>query len=139
MTQDDIQRIMDEVADLNDFGIGVFQQRRRPEDECRTKLAEGKRELLNSVDACNRVCEWLRQFDKIKTINDHRSSYGLKHIAENDIGYVTNGVFIAAAIHCGYPYRIEPGHPNVCFGISMKSIKAVMHRQNDKQNANWAI
>jgi hypothetical protein len=26
-------------------------------------------------------------------------SYGLKHIAEHDIGYVTNGVFIATA--CG--------------------------------------
>ena len=139
MTQDDIQRIIDEVPDLNDFGIGVLLQRRKTEDERKTELAEGKRELLNSVEACNRVCEWLGQIDKIKTINSHRSSYGLKHLAEKDIGYITNGVFIAAAIHCGYPYRIEPGDPNVCFGMSMKLIKAVMRRQNDKQNANWAI
>jgi hypothetical protein len=41
---------------------------------------------------------WLRQFGKVKAPNRLETSYGLKHWAEDDIGYVTNGVFIAAAI-----------------------------------------
>lgn len=46
---------------------------------------------------------WLRQFDKIKTVNKRGTSYGLKHGAARDIGYVTNGVFIAAALAEGSP------------------------------------
>jgi len=41
---------------------------------------------------------WLSQFGKLKSLNKRGSSYGLKHVAAHDIGYVTNGVFIAAAI-----------------------------------------
>lgn len=139
VTRDDIQRIMDEVPGLNDFGIGVYNPRRTKPEERERELAEGKRVLLKSVDACNNVCEWLRQIDKIKTINNRHSSYSLKHVAEKDIGYVTNGVFITAAIHCDYPYRIEGNSANVPFGMSEKSIKAVMRRQRAGGKENWAV
>ena len=46
----------------------------------------------------------------------------MKHLAEDEIGYVTNGAFIAAAIHCGFPYQLIPDSPNVRFGISEKSL-----------------
>jgi hypothetical protein len=42
--------------------------------------------------------QWLRRHNKRKTINKSRTSYGLKHVAARDIGYITNGVFIAAAV-----------------------------------------
>lgn len=139
MNREDIQRIMDEVPGLNDFGIGVYDQRRKKPEEREKELAEGRAHLLKSVDACNKVCQWLGQIDKIKTINDRHSSYGLKHVAEEDIGYITNGVFITAAIHCGFPYRIKPGRPNVEFGMSEKSIKAVMRHQKQEGKKNWAV
>lgn len=139
MTKRDVQRIMDEVPGLNDFGIGVFNQRRKKPEEREKELAEGKAQLLDSVDACNKVCEWLASIDKIATINHRHSSYGLKHVAEEDIGYVTNGVFITAAIYCGYKFRVTPGSPNVEFGMSEKSIKAAMRRQKDEGKKNWAV
>jgi len=80
---------------------------------------------LNSAEQCSAVCRWLQSKTKIKTINGKWSSYGLKHLAEDEIGYVTNGAFIRAAIHSGFAYRLSPSNPNVEFNISEKSLKAV--------------
>jgi hypothetical protein len=41
-----------------------------------------------------------------------------KPIAEHDIGYVTNGVFIAAAIAEGFSVRRINNTPNAMFNIS---------------------
>jgi hypothetical protein len=129
MTQADIQRIMDKHPELNDFGIGVYDDKQSPAERAET-LAKEKSRLLESVDACNRVCEWLRGIERIKSINWDQSSYGLKHLAERDSEYCTNGVFITAAIHSGFPYRIKSDSPNVWFGMSAKSINAIRDRQN---------
>jgi len=43
-------------------------------------------------------------------------------MAEQEIGYITNGVFIAAAIHCGFDVKFD-GSPNVMINISEKSLK----------------
>ena len=65
---------------------------------------------------------WLRQFSKIKTLNRRGTSYGLKHCAEDDIGYVTNGCFIAAGLAEGFIARcVEFGSPNAWFNISTEA------------------
>jgi hypothetical protein len=67
---------------------------------------------------------WLKQFGKIKALNKRGSSYGLKHVAARDIGYVTNGVFIAAAIAEGFIVRRAGAFgdsPNAWFNISAKA------------------
>jgi len=47
-----------------------------------------------------------RWFDKTKTINKKRSSYGIKHTVERNIdNYVSNGELIASMILCGYKYK----------------------------------
>jgi len=64
---------------------------------------------------------------KIKTINTHSRRYNLKWIAEKELDiYISNGVFIAAAISCGFKYKMIQGSPNVLFNISKKSIKSKM-------------
>jgi hypothetical protein len=117
MTANDIQAVMKRIPQLTAFGIGTFKEGDTAE------FHRGQEELLASVEQCTKVCEWLSRLDKQKTINTRRSSYGLKHLAERAVGYVANGVFIAAAVHCGFPYRLSPGSPNVCFGISERSVK----------------
>ena len=110
---------------LNDFGIGMYSQDRKlPEAERRARFEENRQQLRNSAERVAATVEWLRQnVEPIKTINRKHTSYGIKHIAEKDIGYITNGVFIAAAVIAGYPYEIVPGSPNVPFGMSEKSLK----------------
>lgn len=121
VTRDDIQRVMDQVPGLNDFGIGVFYLDRLSPERAAAAMDQGRRRLLNSAEAVAKVCEWLEGVEKFKT--PRLSSYYLKHVAEEEIGYVTNGVFIVAAILSGFPYRVSPGSPNAALGVSERSIR----------------
>ncbi|MDR0451231.1 MAG: hypothetical protein LBH26_08200 [Treponema sp.] len=64
------------------------------------------------------ACALLESVGKVKAINKRYSSYGLKHLFEKKIGYLPNGVFIAAMIHSGFRYKIYNKSPNPCFNIS---------------------
>jgi hypothetical protein len=66
---------------------------------------------------------WLRQHNKLKTINKSGTSYGLKHSAEHDIGYITNGVFIAAAVAEGFRVVRVGDTPNAWLNISTTAWK----------------
>ncbi len=126
MAKDQIQKIIDILPQLTNFGIGIYDDGRKlSREEYKRKFDEEQATLLNSLDDFVKACSWLNQISKIKSINRHRTSYGLKHVAEKHMGYVTNGVFIAAAIHCGFKYKINDGSPNVMFNMSEKSIKEI--------------
>lgn len=124
ITRDDIQRVMDQVPGLNDFGVGVCRLDRLSPERAAAAMARGQRDLLNSTEAVAKVCGWLQGAEKVKA--PRVSSYYLKHVAEPEIGYVTNGVFIVAAILCGFSYRVSPGSPNVALGVSERSIGRVV-------------
>jgi hypothetical protein len=71
----------------------------------------------------NAICNFLdKNIKHIKSINYNSTSYGYKHILEDNINhYVTNGLFIAAALACGYKmkYKLDYG-PNAFFAMSQK-------------------
>lgn len=73
-------------------------------------------------------CEWLKGCTPRKTVNTSFSSYMLKEMVEAwakkisvDDYYVSNGAFIAAAIHMGFDWKPDFDSPNVRFNISGKS------------------
>lgn len=134
-TREDIQRVMEEVPGLNDFGIGVYCGYQNDPAKAAAVTEQNRAKLLNSVDAVNRCCAWLSVFRRRVTINPNHSSYGLKHVAEKDIGYITNGVFITAAILSGFPYKVIQGGPNVAFGISERSIRDTVAARRARQGA----
>jgi hypothetical protein len=135
MTKADIQAVIDRLPRLTYLGIGVFDERKLPAEERQAKFLELQRTLLDSEEECTRVCGWLAPMGKTKTMNPHHSSYRLKHLAENATGdYVSNGAFIAAAIHMGFPFTIVEGSANVDFGISERSLKEDLQRQRAKGN-----
>jgi hypothetical protein len=117
---------------LNDFGIGLyFEHQRRPRAERKKILKEDRQQLRTSVNAVSATVNWLvEHVEPISSINRKHTSYGLKHIASEDIGYITNGVFIAAAIVASYPYKVFDDSPNVCFGMSEKSIRRLCTRRH---------
>jgi hypothetical protein len=97
-------------------------------EEYQEKLRRGQEQLLESSAICTKVCEWLASTRRAKAINRHRTSYGLKHTAELQIGeYVSNGVFIAAAIHCGFSYRVDGDSPYMMFAMSERSLNLRAH------------
>jgi hypothetical protein len=133
---------MNRLPTLNDFGIGLFRDDYKRSREAQAKiLADGRDVLRQSVDRVNDTKEWLLDsVAPIKTLNTRRSSYGVKHVAEKDIGYITNGVFIAAAVIAGYNYEIHPNSPNVTFGFSEKSLKAIEKgRRQNPQEYGWKL
>jgi hypothetical protein len=112
LTRDEIEAVLSKLP-----GLGDSKERQK-------QLEAERKELLESSKSCARVCEWLADLKPIKTINRGHTSYGLKDLAEREIGYVTNGAFIAVAVHCGFTYETRPDSLNVFFGISEKSITA---------------
>ncbi len=126
-TWDKLKVLMAEHPTLNDFGIGHGSAHYSPNDppEWKDRILQAEREMLGDsmVDVIWTV-HWLRlNVEPIKTINRRHSSYGLKHLAQkfSPNGYLSNGVFIAAALIVGYPFKVDP--PNAMFGMSERSIK----------------
>jgi uncharacterized protein (TIGR02996 family) len=108
------------VQPLNAFGIGVYRD--VPPHERKEQIAAGRIRLLNATREFALCRAWLADKNPIR--NPHANSYGLKHRVERRFGhYVTNGTFIAAAIHDAFPYRISLSSPNVDFGISKRSLR----------------
>jgi len=125
MTRDDIAAVISRVPELNPFGACLSREDRKlPPDQRAAKLRQEQAELLGSAENCTKICEWLAGLEKIKT--PVPNSYGLKHVFSGQPGnpYVTNGEFIAAAIHSGLTFKVEDYDPNVLFGISDRSVKA---------------
>jgi hypothetical protein len=111
---------MEKEPTLNVNGFGLSNLKRYTLEERKKELAESREWLLREVEVCNKVCDWLK--DKVKpraTVGRDIGSYGWKHIVEKEIGeYVGNGVFIAAAIHCGFNYKlVSPDGPNAYFNM----------------------
>lgn len=122
---------MDKHYYLNTFGIGLFDHGRGLTiAQCQEQSNQLRSELRRSVADVRWTVEWLRaNVAPIKTINRRRTSYSLKHIAEkfHPNLYLTNGMFIAAALILDYPYHLTDG-PNVEFGMSERSISQIRDR-----------
>lgn len=122
MDKSDIKKILEREETLNYGGFGlIILPEKLSVENYNNKLNELRVELLNSSEICTKVCDWLKDIAKIKTINKNYSSYNLKHIIEKRTGYVSNGVLICAAIFLGFKFVVEG--PNAYFNMSNKSLK----------------
>jgi hypothetical protein len=120
MRREDILAVIDRVPQLTYFGVGLYES---PKQLTSEELRRGQERLLESSAICTKVCEWLASIKRAKVMNRHRTSYGLKHTAERHIGeYVSNGVFIAAAIYSGFSYRLDGDSANMMFAISEQAL-----------------
>ena len=114
-SKSDMRVVMERCPDLTDFGLGVSS--RQIFNVERAKLLEDR-----SLAQFTLARGWLRKFSKTKAHNGRGTSYGLKHVAGPDIGYVTNGVFIAAALAEGFSVKRDYlNSPNARFNISSKA------------------
>jgi len=70
---------------------------------------------------------WLNKVVRKKSFNTNISSYGLKHLVEEDRNtYVSNGAFIIAAIRSGFKIKQTwIRSPNIYINISNKSIRPI--------------
>lgn len=121
---DCIRQIMADQPELTDFGFGAFNERSLSAEERAANMAANRAEMLlpRSVEQFGLARQWLRSWPKTKHPNPNAgTSYGLKHRAEKAVGYVTNGMFIAAAYAEGFKVKRLPANPNALFNISIKA------------------
>jgi len=133
-----MRAVMASYPQLADFGFGIYQgYRGKPLEERLTIFERDRATLLDdrSLAQFMGARQWLRQFTKTKAVNPRAgSSYGLKHVAEADIGYVTNGVFIAAAAAEGFIVkRCRPDSPNAWFNISSRARSIGWRREAERE------
>jgi hypothetical protein len=125
-TQEDLLRAIEKEPYLTNFGIGIFEQHRKSKEEREVEFEKERENLRQNLREFQLCCEWLSTQQPIKTIDrKSRSSYGLKHVVEDYYDhkeYVSNGAFIAAVIHMGIPYKINPESPNVLVALSRKRL-----------------
>jgi hypothetical protein len=122
MNKNPIEDMINLIPELTDFGIGIYPNHQgdmQNEDIFR----ESQLQLLGSFKDFDKAVNWLKKVEKISNFNTKRSSNNLKLLAERDIGYISNGIFIAAAIHSGFRFKLEPESPNVQFNMSERSLK----------------
>jgi hypothetical protein len=115
-----MKNILAEHPDLGNFGFGVFDSRHKTASQREAELAE-EREVIcqpRSLVAFIETRKWLRGKTKINKLNKKGSSYGLKHVVEREIGYITNGVFIAAAIAEDFNVKRIADSPDAWLNIS---------------------
>lgn len=69
------------------------------------------------------LCEWISaNLEPTKTINRRHTSYGLKHLAENRLGfYVSNDDMKAAMLACGFEAK-QVSELNCSYNISERSL-----------------
>jgi len=125
-----IEDVMEDLPLLNTEGLGLNFHRGETLEEQAVELEKRREKLLESTDAFEKTVEWLKQIKKIKSLNRNSSSYGIKHFVEKDTGYITNGVFIAAAIHSGFEHKsCRPSSINAFFNMSERSFAEISKRR----------
>lgn len=130
ITLTDVKNVMKEFPTLNYYGFTVGRYSDKSYSET---LELNRNALLDALDECNRVANFLKFVQPRKSINKRvGSSYGLKHEVERfcrsfpDVRqsdqYVANGSFICAALHLGFNFQpVEYGSPNLYFNMSSRS------------------
>ena len=127
-----IKRAVDLFPDLTDFGFGIFDAYRLTPAARQERFRKSRADMFapRSLEDFTRAKHWLMAQPKTKNPNSGAgSSYWLKHVAEEDIGYTTNGIFIAAAVAAGFIVercrRSDDESPNAFFNISSKISRRV--------------
>ncbi len=90
------------------------------------KYEQNKIENFNKIP---KIASYLMQNVRTrKTINKNHSSYTLKHIIENDVGYITNGEFIMAALVAGYAMS-SVNRMNPCFNMDNRDLDFIATKE----------
>lgn len=125
-----INRAITLHPELTAFGFGAYEQYVldgfSPED--RKAAFQCSRAAMfepMSLEDFRRAYGWLNRQKRTLHVNEKvGTSYGLKHLAEKEIGYVSNGIFIAAALACGFKIKrdIDRGHPSPNAFLNISSL-----------------
>jgi hypothetical protein len=111
-----------------------------PDETDPAEMQERSEELRKSEAAFDAARVWIREhLPPTPRSRGYYSSYYLKHVAEAEVGYLTNGLFIAAMIHCGHRFR-QPGrgNPNAYFPLHKRRVVGLDRRAERRRRERAA-
>lgn len=119
-----LQEVTREYKNLGDVGF-IVRNREEPEQAYQERVTNAQKTLVDNTSEIEAAITWIKNnLEPATKINVSTNSYTLKHYAEKETGYISNGVFILAALMCGYECeQYSPNSINGCFNISAKKIK----------------
>jgi hypothetical protein len=146
--RDAIKLVLSQQTTLTRYGLGIFEPWRKTREQRKAELIEGREAMLlpYHMGEFIRARDFLSQFTQRATINTKISSYGLKDQAEAFYrernaynSYISNGLFIAAAIHLGFKIKQVGDSPNLYFNLGSKhgNTAPVVHTPPGGRLAAW--
>jgi hypothetical protein len=117
-----VQAVLDKHPQLNDHGWGAPHRSSGPPfDMAARRLALCQPASLATIAS---AVEWLKGYQVVpRPTKLTRTSYGLKHVAEEQIGYITNGAFLVAVLLVGIPIKVGEGPNPVVLAVPAHLIK----------------
>ena len=101
-----LRRVLKRYPDLTYRGLSGVDRRLKIFSEERAASIRREHEAMltpAALDQFERCCRWLEKQPRTTKVHPQSgNSYSLKEEVEQESGYVTSGMFIAAAIACGY-------------------------------------
>lgn len=106
-TPNDLRTIMQHEPQLTIEGFGIWSgHRRKSKREQEAIFAEKRQRLWGGIERIQPTCEWIEEnLEPAHRFNSRWGSYTLKHLAEREVDYITNGQFIASMLLMGYRVR----------------------------------
>jgi hypothetical protein len=120
-----LEDVLSSHLDLTFGGFVVGDCRRISRAERDAETCRGREEMLTpqALDQFQRCYGWLARQPRTENINKRAgTSYSLKEEVEAESGYVSNGMFIAAALACGY--LVEQADDSRNAWLNIKQIRA---------------
>lgn len=122
-----IAAVMEREPELGSRGYRTWDDRRTTEENAETfRLNRDEMLKAHSVEEFARAIAFLETKEKARTVSRRGTSYGYKHEAERfheaqsprANPYVSNGLFIAAALHLGFTVKRDGHGPNGFINIA---------------------
>jgi hypothetical protein len=126
VTRKDIEAVIKRHPLLTNYGYGLGDEALElPRDERRALHRKEQEALLGNLEQVGRAMKWWAAKEKTATTKSQKyDSYALKNnFAEAEVGYVSNGAFIAAGILCGFEVVGTGRGVNVYFNLSARSLR----------------
>ena len=134
-TAADLAAVLARYPRLTDSGMGLGRHPPATRPEREAVLAKGRADLAAHLEQCGYAALWMGTKRKTRTFCDRWTSYGLKHLMEEEVGvYVSNGEFIVGCLFAGFDVRPCGDSLNVEVNVSLRDLPDM--NELWKRNAN---
>jgi hypothetical protein len=120
MTREDIEAVLAKEPELSALGKHVHRRvPGSPPGDRERRLHADRERLLDDVDGCSRAERWLGTI-AARAQSPWQGTHYSRYEAEAEVGGLTDGAFLVAAIHLGLEYSTTRGYAAVVVPVARR-------------------